>query len=152
MTFIDDKRKRHKLNGACRDAAWTQTVENVAEKELEKQRLLDRQWFDNHRDRSLYLRKALAYEQDVYAAATDGARCNSVIVAKITEIVRTRFFLTLKDKPIDKTMGEWTEAHNYEELLVSILRKMPCPQRICANALETVEMMRTRLEGTKLDA
>ena len=94
-------------------------------------------------ERILHLRMARAFECAMQIAAGQEVQ-NAVIVAKITERFRARFFLSVKNKPINKTMRELIEALNYEEFLVDNLRRMPAPQGDFANALALFQDMRAR--------
>ena len=74
------------------------------DRKAEEQSALDKQWFEANPERTLYLRKSKTHEREAGAGVQ-----NAVIVAKIFDRLRTRIFLSVKNKPIDKTMDEWVE-------------------------------------------
>ena len=76
---------------------------------------------------------------------------NAVIVAKVTEQLRARFFMTVKNKPINKTMSELIETLNYEELLVDTLSRMPALVGNYPNALAVFQDMQERLGDGKFE-
>lgn len=97
----------------------------------------DRQWFKDHSDRVLYLRKALAWERNI------PFRGNAVIIAKITEQGKTiHFVVKLPDKPVNKTLSEWIDAHNHEIFCAVTLSEMPVDVPGVANAFALVHGLR----------
>ena len=118
-------------------------------RQAEEQRVLDKQWFEDHPDRVLYLRKARAFERAAQIAAGSQKFENAVIVLKITEQVRIRVFMSAINKPINKTLSEHIEALNYEELLVDMLSRMPAGMGDFPDALAMFRDMRAR--GPALD-
>ncbi len=87
---------------------------------IDAQQAADKRWFEDNPSRTLYLRRARAWERlDDFS--------NVTIVAKITPDIRVRVPLNLRNKPIDKTLAEWIEMWNgEEEALADALARDPC--------------------------
>ena len=90
-------------------ADWERYAHTTASSQADEQRVSDQQWFDDHPERRLMLRKPRPWEAIVGA--------NAIIVRKITSTRRLKIGVILTGKPINQSVDDWLKGRNSEEYL-----------------------------------